>query len=54
MANWSDKEKEDLEESIKKLKALLEPPKKADDASFLKDIFNIKEKNEYCNTRPSS
>lgn len=42
--NWSEKDKEALEDSIKKLKALLEPPKKADDTSFLKDIFNIKEK----------
>lgn len=44
MANWTEKDIENIQESIKKLKALLEPPKKDNDIEFLKDIFNIKEK----------
>lgn len=44
MDNWSKEEMEDLQESMRKLKALLEPPKKIEDVEFLKDIFNIKDK----------
>lgn len=45
MPNWSEKDKEALEESINKLKILLEPPKNTDksDVGFFKDLFNIKE-----------
>lgn len=44
MSNWSEKDIDAIQESMRKLKSLLEPPKKDSDVEFLKDIFNIKEK----------